>query len=190
MKHDALTEAISMLDDELIAEAREPFRKRNYASVIGFCSAAAVCAAAVGAVLFLPRSSGAEILIMGQNPSEKAITLHSESESESEAEVSAIRAFSFDCTDIPVSVVSSKPTVITVSGGELYVVDGSEKEPATSTLELDGDASLVWSVPLWDAGSQFVLSAQTGKECRILLLAFDEDTQEWTVTENPESQDN
>lgn len=185
MKHDALTEAISMLDYGLIAEAREPFRKQNYASVIGFCSAAAVCAAAVGAVLFLPRSSGAEILIMGQNPSEKAVTLSLESGSA--AEVSAIRAFSFDYTDIPVSVVSSKPTVITVSGGELCVLDGSEKEPVSSPLELDGNASLVWSVPLWDAGSQFELSAQTGKECHILLLSFDEEMQEWTVTENPES---
>ena len=185
MKHDALTEAISMLDDGLIAEAREPFKKRNYASVIGFCSAAAVCAAAVGAVLFLPRGGGAEILIMGQNPAEKAVALSLESESD--AQVSAIRAFAFDCTDIPVSVISSKPTVITVSGGDLYVLDGTEKEPVSSPFELDGDGSLVWSVPLWDAGSQFQLSAQTGKECRILLLSFDEDLQEWTITENPES---
>lgn len=182
MKHDALTQAISMLDDELIAEAREPFCKRGYASVIGLCSAAAVFAAAVGAVLFLPSGSGTEILIMGQNPSEKAVTLHPEPN----AEVRAISAFSFDCTDIPVSVVSSGSTVISVSGGELYVVDGAEKEPAPSPLELGGKASLVWSVPLWDAASQFELSAQTGKKCTILMLSFDEELQEWTIKENPE----
>lgn len=183
MKHDALTQAISMLDDDLIAEAREPFSKRSYAPFIGICSAAAVCAAAVGAVLFLPFGSGTELLIMGQDPSEKAVTLHSEPNTQARA----ISAFSFDCTDIPVSVVSSGSTVISVSCGELYVLDGAEKVPATSPLELDGDASLVWSVPLWDSALQLELTAQTGKECRVLMLRFDEELQEWTITETPET---
>ena len=188
MKHEAFTQAISMLDDELIAEAQQPFGKRNYASVIGFCSAAAVCAAAVTSILLLPRGSGAEILVMGQDPLSKAVTLSTEPEAAAQAApASAIRAFSFDCTDIPVSVASTGSTVISVSGGELYIMGGAEKEPALSPLELDGNAALVWSVPLWDSAAQFELCAQTGKTSRILLLSFDEELQEWTITENPET---
>lgn len=187
MKHEALTEAISMLDDELIAEAQEPFRKRRIAPAIRFCAAAAACAAAVGAFLLIPRGSGADILIMGADPTERPVAIRTESNEE----VSVIRAFALEYTDIPVSVVSSEKTTVSVSGGELYIIgEGEEKVPAASPLELSGSASLVWSVPLWDAVAELELTARTGAECQVFLLSFDESAQEWTIRENTPHADN
>ena len=54
MKHEAFVDAVTMLDDDIIAEAQEPFRRKSRAKVIGFCSAAAACAAVIGAVQLLP----------------------------------------------------------------------------------------------------------------------------------------
>ena len=66
MKHEAFVDAVTMLDDDIIAEAQEPFRRKSRAKVIGFCSAAAACAAVIGAVLLLPGGNGADILVMGR----------------------------------------------------------------------------------------------------------------------------
>lgn len=181
MKHEALVNAITMLDDELIEEAREPFRRRIAAPVFGFC-AAAVCAAAVGVFLLVPRSGGADILVMGQELSDKPIAICSDDGGDSAAV--GIRAFAMLPTDISVEIVSSGKTVVNVSGGELYIVGETENLPAECPLELSGDASLVWSVPLWDAGEEYELTAQTGIDSRILLVSFDEEMQEWTVKEN------
>ena len=181
MKHEALTEAISMLDDELIAEAQEPFRKRRIAPVIRLCAAAAACAAAVGAFLLIPRGSGADILIMGEDPAGSPVAIRTENNEE----IGVIRAFALEYTEIPVSIVSAEKTVVSVSGGELYITgEGEEKVPAASPLELDGNASLVWSVPLWDAGAELELTVRTGADCRVFMLSFDESAQEWTIREN------
>ncbi len=184
MKHEALTDAISMLDDDLVAEAQEPFRKHSAAPVISFCAAAA-CAAAVFAFVLLPKGSGAEILVMGADPSASPVVVHSERTRD--VGISIVSAFAVEYTDIPVSVVSEGKTVVSVSAGELYIM-GEETEYAQIPLELNGDASLVWSVPLWDGGEQFEFTAQTGKNCRTLLLSFDEASQEWTITESSEQE--
>lgn len=183
MKHEALTDAISMLDDDLVAEALEPFRKRRYAPVIRLCAAAAACAAVVCGFLLIPKDSGTNILVMGADPSVSPVAVNTEV-SGGDDEVSVVRAFALDCTDIPVSVVSSGKTVVSVSAGELYITDGNEERtPADSPLELNGNASLLWSVPLWDSSARFELTVQTGDSCRVLLLSYDENAQEWTVTE-------
>ena len=41
MKHEAFVDAMSMLDDDIIAEAQEPFRSKSHGKLIAFCSAAA-----------------------------------------------------------------------------------------------------------------------------------------------------
>lgn len=181
MKHEALTEAISMLDDRLLEEAQQPFRKRSALPLaLKACGAAAVCAAAVGAFLLIPRGSGADILVLGENPSVKPVSVKS-----ADVGISAVRAFAIEYTDIPVSISSSEKTVVSISAGELFITgDGEAKVRAETPLELNGGASLLWSVPLLDVSEEYTLTAQTGKHCRILLLSFDESTQEWTVSED------
>ena len=55
MKHEAFSEAVSMIDDRFVEEAQKPFRKRKSAPAIKLCFAAAACAAAICAFLFIPR---------------------------------------------------------------------------------------------------------------------------------------
>ncbi len=176
MKHEALTDAISMLDDELLAEAQEPFLKRRIApSAIKICAAAA----AVCALLMIPRGGGADILIMGKDPSDNPVAIRTEVD-----EAVAIRAFAMECTEIPVEVVSSEKTVISVSSGDIFIIgEGTDTVPAETPLELNGSASLMWSIPLCDTSEEFRLTAQTEKNCHTLLLSFDEILQEWTVQE-------
>lgn len=180
MKHEALTEAISMLDDELIAEAQEPFRRRRVAPAIRICAAAAACAAAVGAFLLIPRGGRTDILIMGQDPSKQPVAIRTE-----DSGTGVIRAFALETTDIPVNIVTSEKTVISVSAGELHIVcDEEDTVLAEVPLELNGNASLLWSVNLWDAVAEYELTAQTGESCLVLILSYNESAQEWTVQEN------
>ena len=93
MKHEAFVDAVTMLDDDIIAEAQEPFRRKSRAKVIGFCSAAAACAAVIGAVLLLPGGNGADILVMGRELSDSPIALSS---GNSDADRAAISAYSLE----------------------------------------------------------------------------------------------
>ena len=181
MKHEALTEAISMLDDRLIDEAQQPFKMRSaLPAVMKLCGAAAVCAAAVGAFLLIPRGSGADILVFGEDPSVKPISLKND-----ESDIGVARAFAIEFADIPVEITSSEKTVVSISAGELFIAGSGEADVrAELPLELNGGASLMWSVPLNDIGEEYTLTAQTGENCRVLLLSFDESAQEWTIMEN------
>ena len=182
MKHEALTEAISMLDDELIAEAQQPFRKRRFSTAVKFCAAAASCAAVVGAFLLIPRGGGVDILVMGVDPSQQPVAVRNEDS----GEVGVIRAFALEYTDILVTVNAPGRTAVSVSAGELRLAgDVTASVPAGEALELDGSAELLWSVPLWDGSAEYQLTAQTGNSRRTLLLSYDESAQEWTVREAP-----
>ncbi len=179
MKHEAFVDAVTMLDDDIIAEAQEPFRRKSRAKVIGFCSAAAACAAVIGAVLLLPGGNDVDILVMGRELSDSPIALSS---GNADSERAAISAYSLEPTDIPVSIDAHGLTVVTVYGGEIY--QEGLTQPAETPLEITGSSALVWSVPLWDASREFTLTAQTGNHCRILRLSFDDSLQEWTVSES------
>ena len=185
MKHEALVDAISMLDDELIAEAQQPFRKRRALPALRLCAAAAACAAVVGAVLLIPRG-GVEtgILIMGQDPSQQPVSVRIEDNGDNSG-VSVIRAFAMELTDIPVTITATGRTVVSVSAGELRLAADDSASPAESSLELNGSTELLWSVPLWDSIAEFQLTAQTEKSCRILQLSYDESSGEWTAKEIP-----
>ncbi|MGN1339082.1 MAG: hypothetical protein ACI4WS_02200 [Oscillospiraceae bacterium] len=172
-----------MLDDELVAEAQQPFRKRGHAPVIRLCAAAAACAAAVFGLLLIPKG-GADILVMGSDPAAGPVAVDTRQDSGNENEVSIIRAYALEPTDIPVSIAASGRTVITVSAGELYITDDGERVPASSPLKLNGNASLIWSVPLWDGTNEFELTMQSGGSSRILRLSCDQTTQEWTIAES------
>ncbi len=180
MKHEAFVDAMSMLDDDIIAEAQEPFRRNSHGKLIAFCSAAAACAAVIGTLLLLPGGKGAEILVMGRDISANAVAVGDGSADG--ADEPEIRAFSLEPTDIPVSIAPCGTAVVTVSGGELY--SGDPAVPAETPLELSENASLIWSVPLWDSSLEFTLTVQTGNDSRILLLSYDGLSQEWTVKES------
>ncbi|MGN1422578.1 MAG: hypothetical protein ACI4XA_04315, partial [Oscillospiraceae bacterium] len=182
MKHEALVDAITMLDDDIIAEANEPFRRRRPLPIIGACTAAAACAAA-GIIIFLSGRNGTDILVMGADPSEKAVTISSPAAAAVTAAAVDVRAYAMDATDISVEITSAGTTVVDVSGGELLVVEDDKTLPAELPLEISGEASLIWSVPLWDAGAEFELTARSGGNSRVLLLSFDDSTQEWIVSE-------
>lgn len=180
MKNEALTNAVSMLDDKYIEEAQKPFAKRKTApTAIKICFAAAACAAAVCAFVFFPRGRAADILVFGENPSASPVAVRSY-----DNEVGVIRAFAVEYLDIPVSITSSDKSVVSISGGSLHP-DGDKENVlgADEPLELNGNASLVWTVPLDDKTVEFTLTAQTGNHSRVITLSFDESENKWTVRE-------
>ena len=178
MKHEAFVDAVSMLDDDIISEAQEPFHRGSRARIIAFCSAAA-CAALTGLFL-LPGEKGSDIIVMGKDISEGAVVIGSESGFSDD--IAAVRAFSLEPTDITISISARDTTVITVSGGEIYT-ENSEV-PVETPLEISETTSLVWSVPLWRASQDLTLTVQTGNNCRVLLISYDDSLQEWTITES------
>ena len=180
MKNEALQDAVSMIDDKYIEEAQKPFAKRKTASTaIKICFAAAACAAAVCAVVFIPHGKAADILISGKNPSASPVAVRS-----NDSEVGIIRAFAVEYIDIPVSINSSEKNVVSISGGTLYIEGAKETVyDADFELELFGNASLVWTVPLDDKTAEFTLTAQTGNHSRVITLSFDESENKWTVSE-------
>lgn len=182
MKHEALTEAISMLDDKLIDEARQPFKRRGaFPAAIKLCGAAAACAAAVGAFLLIPRGGGADILVFGEDPAACPVAVTTC------AEIGVTRSSALELAEIPVSVASSEKTVVSISAGELFVAENGEEDVlADAPLEINGGASLIWSVPLTDVGEEYTLTAQTGQNRRVLHLAFDEKTRRWTIRDYSE----
>ena len=178
MKNEALQDAISMLDDKYIEEAQKPFAKRKTAPMaIKICFAAAACAAAVCAFVFFPRGRAADILVFGENPSASPIAVRSY-----DNEAGVIRAYAVESVDIPVNITSSDKSVVSISGGTLYV-EGAKGNVCNSDFELFGNASLVWNVPLDDRSAEFTLTAQTGNHSRVLALSFDEGENKWTVRE-------
>ena len=180
MKNEALQEAVSMIDDKYVEEAQKPFPKRKAApTAIKICLAAAACAAAVCAVLFIPQGKAVDILVSGKNPSESPVSVRSY-----DNEAGVIRAFAVEYIDIPVSITSSDKTVVGISDGTLYVEDDKESVyNADFELELFGNASLVWTVPLSDRSVEYEFTAQMGKHSRVLTLSFDESENKWTVRE-------
>lgn len=180
MKNEALQDAVSMIDDKYIEEAQKPFAKRKTSSTaIKICFAAAACAAAVCAVVFIPHGKAADILISGKNPSASPVAVRS-----NDSEVGIIRAFAVEYIDIPVSINSSEKNVVSISGGTLYIEGAKETVyDADFELELFGNTSLVWTVPLDDKSAEYELTAQTGNHTRVLVLSFDESENKWTVSE-------
>lgn len=185
MKHEALTQAISMIDDELLAEAQEPSKRRGaFPTALKICIGAAACAAAVGLSLLIPRGGSAGILVYGEDPAKAPVAVRTVTDAEDNAGAYAARAFALECTDIPVDIVTSEKTVVSISGGELFIAGENEDiVPAECPLELDRNTSLVWSVPLWDGAAEHELTAQWGSRSRVLIISFDENAGEWTIQE-------
>lgn len=185
MKHEALTQAISMIDDELLAEAQEPSkRRRAFPTALKICIGAAACAAAVGLSLLIPRGGSAGILVYGEDPAKAPVSVHTVTDAGDNAGAAAARAFALECTDIPVEIVTSEKTVIGISGGELFIAgENADTVPAECPLELNRNTSLVWSVPLWDGAAEHELTAQWGSRSRVLIISFDESAGEWTIQE-------
>lgn len=181
MKHEAFTDALSMIDDKFVEEAQKPAVKRSFApTVIKIGFAAAACAAAVCAFIFLPKGNAADILISGEKPSAGPVVVRSYDDNS----VGVIRAYAIEYVDIPVSITSSDKSVVGISGGTLRLdFDKENVYNADYKLELFGNASLVWNVPLDDKSAEFTLKVQTGNQTRVFELSFDESENKWKMCE-------
>lgn len=175
MKHEALSDAVSMIDDRFIAEAREPFQKHSSSPLIIKICAAAACVAAA-AFLLIPRGQSADILIYGENPAKNPVAVRSIG-----SENSAARAFSIEIADIPVTVSAAGKTKVSVSGGGLFFNENGRKTPAENPLTLEKSAEILWSVPLTDKDQQSTFTVKTAKQSQILTLSFDEGSGNWIV---------
>lgn len=178
MKHEAFSDALSMIDDKFVVEAQKPIAKRSFApTVIKIGFAAAACAAAVCAFILFPRGNSADILISGEKPSAGPVIVRSYDNNS----VGVIRAYAIEYLDIPVSITSSEKSVVEISGGTLRCEGNNEQ--ADTRFEVFGNASLVWNVPLDDKSAEFTLKVQTGNQTRVFELSFDESESKWTMCE-------
>lgn len=177
MKHEAFTEAVSMIDDKFIEEAQKPFPKRKSASAVKICVAAAACAAAICAVLFIPRGKAADILINGENPSESPVTVLSQKGRSGDIAVHLI-----EIAEIPVEITAEGKTSVSVSGGTVSLAENGSVNAKTE-LEIEGKASLLWSVVLGSESEEFTFTAKSGSRSRVLTLAFDENRNGWVIRE-------
>jgi len=175
MKHEAFTKAVSMLDDKFVEEARKPFPKRSSAPALRICFAAAACAAAICAFLFIPRGKAADILVRGENPSVSPVAVTSEDDKND-----AVRTHAFEIAEIPVEITADGKTTVSVSDGTVSLVG---KNAASSELEIDKNAEILWSVVLANTNEEFTLTAKTGNHSRVLTLMFDEGANGWVIRE-------
>ncbi len=175
MKNEALSDAVSMIDDKFIAEAQEPFQKRSSSPVIIKICAAAACAAAA-AFLLIPRGHSADILIYGENPAKNPVAVRSV-----DGENGAVRAFAIEIADIPVTVSAAVETEVSVSSGELFLNENGSWIPAENPLTLEKSAEILWSVPLTDKEQQSTLTVKTAKQSQILTLSFDDGSGNWII---------
>lgn len=173
MKHEALSDAVSMIDYRFIAEAQEPFQKRSSSPLIIKICAAAACIAA--AFLLIPRGQSADILIYGENPAKNPVAVRL-IESENSA-----RAISIEIADIPLTVSAAGKTEVSVSSGELFFNENGSRTPAENPLTLEKSAEILWSVPLTDKKQQSTLTVKTAKQSQILTLSFDEGSGNWII---------
>lgn len=177
MKHEAFSEAVSMIDDRFVEEAQKPFRKRKSAPAIKLCFAAAACAAAICAFLFIPRGKAPDILVRGENPSLGPVEVLSEN-----GRSGAIAVHMIETAEIPIKINVGGKTAVSVSGGVIFPV-GNSAAKASSELEINESAEIMWSVVLASADEEFTLSAKTGNQVLILELAFDEGANGWVIRE-------
>ena len=178
MKHEAFQDAVSMIDDRFVEEAQTFAVKRSFApNIIKIGFAAAACAAAVFAILFFPRGKSADILVCGQNPSASPVAVRSY-----DSEVGVIRAYAVESADIPVKITSSEKSVVDITGGTLRF-EGNSEQVYDTRLEVFGNASLVWTVPLDNRSAALELSAQTGNQTRVFALFYDESDNTWKISE-------
>lgn len=175
MKHEALSDAVSMIDDKFIAEAQEPFQKRSSSPLIIKICAAAACAAAA-AFLLIPRGQSADILIYGENPAKNPVAVRFV-----DSKNSVARAFSIEIADIPVTVSTSGKTEVSVSNGGLFLSENGSRTPAENPLTLEKSAEILWSVPLTDKAQQSTFTVKTAKQSQILTLSFDEGSGNWII---------
>lgn len=170
MKHEALTEAITMIDDKFIAEAQEITpRKAAYLPKI-FTFAGAAAAAVIAAVMLLPKSGG-EILVYGSRlDAPAAITPDSGG---------IARASVFMQAEIPLEIKAEKAAV-TVSDGEIFLADSADV-PLELPAEISGDTQLVWIVPLDSNGNAPTLTVASDKETSTFNVSFDEETGVWFI---------
>lgn len=175
MKHEAFSEAVSMIDDKFIEEAQKPFPKRKSAPAIKICFAAAACAAAICAFLFVPRGKPADILVRGENPSASPVSVLSKKGRSGDIVIQLI-----EITEIPVEITAEDKTNVSVSVGTISLAENGS-ENAGSSIEIDGKASLLWNVVLENADEEYTLTATTGNHSRVLALVFDKSANNWVI---------
>ena len=87
-----------------------------------------------------------------------------------------------ETAEIPIKINVGGKTAVSVSGGVIFPV-GNGAAKASSELEINESAEIIWSVVLASADEEFTLSAKTGNQVLILELAFDEGANGWVIRE-------
>lgn len=170
MKNEILARAMTEIDDELLAEAREPVKKKkpNFRLATRYIGAIAACFVVVlSLVLFRNYGSGNfDASIDGQTLREQtgeitspSISVYTEDHSPRDKKKMTV----------PIKIKANGETVVTASeGGILCTADGEE----TSSLKTKKDTEIEWSVNVADEES-FELTVASKKKTLIIKAIYD-----------------
>lgn len=170
MKNEILARAMTEIDDELLAEAREPVKKKkpNFRLATKYIGAIAACFVVVlSLVLFRNYGIGDfDMSVEGQDISGEmtAISLspfsgHSQDQNPREKKV----------ITVPIKIEADGKTVITASeGGTLCTADGR----ITSSIKTRRDTSFEWVVDI-SGKENFELTVASKKKTLIIKAVYD-----------------
>lgn len=170
MKNEILARAMTEIDDELLAEAREPVKKKrpNFRVVTKYIGAMAACFALVlSLVLFGNYGRDAfDVSVDGLAIEEQSgelmlprVSVHTQDSSPRDKKRMTV----------PIKIEANGETVVTASeGGILCTADGEE----TSSLKTKKDTEIEWSVNVADEES-FELTVASKKKTLIIKAIYD-----------------
>lgn len=173
MKNEILARAITEIDDDLLAEAREPVKKKkpNYRIMITkYAAAVAACFVLVFSFVFFGnygRSGEIDISIDGQSVS---------ADEGGDIMLPRISVHTTDVTrdikkmTVPTEIkIDGRTAVIAASsGGVIHAENGEEYE----TLKVKGGASIEWIVDV-SRENQFKLTVTSKKQTIIIKAIYD-----------------
>lgn len=173
MKHEALVNAISEIDEQLLAEARSIRPARRMNTALTWCAAAAAClAVAFCAAAILGAGGSTEVLVHGQEISAAGYICAEQQNNNDEF----VPRMASTLMQIPVEISSQGKTDITVSSGELCVVSADgERLFVGGEYTVSSAAVLLWSVSADDTAAQYRMTITGRKTSSTIVLSYEEE---------------
>lgn len=176
MKNEAMSRAITGIDDELIMSAYSaaPSRRLNI-KVLGVCAAA--CIAVICCITIALRSGGPEISVYGQDITKNTVVIAPDG-----PDGTSTRQYEGDGICIPISLKTKTDLTIKVSYGELDVTSGNSEsaEDDSGILNVSGSADIVWSIESPDKDKAYELQINGGE--RVYGLSYDTVSGKWQIS--------
>ena len=174
MKHEQLAQAMTLLDDDLLEEARLAAPRKRPIPWPRWAAAAAACLALVLTLRLWP--GGGEVSFRGVSVGTEPIPI---------SDGIATQSFPGRSVPEPLSLsleleLKLKPeSTVRVSAGTLRLLSGEAQPAAGTALSGSGRLSLEWTIESARPGERYTMTVEE----RAYLLAYDDSCGSWTIFE-------